>query len=424
MKNVYYKYSMSLLVFLTLISSTIYPQWNIQYSQSGDKLSCVHFFDYNNGWAVGGRLFVGALILKTTDGGINWNDNLTIPGTVNWFESVYFTEENTGWVVGGGGVMMHTTNAGNTWDTVTVPTDSYLHQIQFIDSDYGWVVGTEDNLTGGIILRTTDGGTNWERIDISAGNLFFSVCFLNQDLGWGVGSEIQKTTDGGLNWVTINDSTRGGSSYFADELNGWAVGASDLGPYGFIHKTTDGGYNWSSISGVDIPGLMDVYFFDKNIGWAVGNHSSSAIIKTTNGGNDWFHQESGQVNSLLSVFIIDSVTGWAAGSGSILKTTNGGVTFIEEEEIDEIPTKYSLSNNFPNPFNPSTKIKYSVPQSSNVVIKVFDILGSEIETLVNEEKPTGTYEITCYAENLPSGIYFYRLQAGSFVETKKMVLMK
>ena len=83
-----------------------------------------------------------------------------------------------------------------------------------------------------------------------------------------------------------------------------------------------------------------------------------------------------------------------------------------------------LSQNFPNPFNPSTKIKYSIPQASKVIIKVFDILGNEIETLVKEEKQTGTYEITWYAENLPSGVYFYQLKAGNFVETQKMLLLK
>jgi hypothetical protein len=92
---------------------------------------------------------------------------------------------------------------------------------------------------------------------------------------------------------------------------------------------------------------------------------------------------------------------------------------------------YSLQQNYPNPFNPSTKIKYSVSQRSNVVIKVFDILGNEIETLVNEEKSAGTYELKWNGENLPSGVYFYQLkatpsggQAGSFIETKKMVLLR
>jgi len=117
--------------------------------------------------------------------------------------------------------------------------------------------------------------------------------------------------------------------------------------------------------------------------------------------------------------------GTAVGeSGTILRTTNGGVSFVEEKEIVEMPNDYYLSQNYPNPFNPSTEIRYSIPQSSIVVIKVFCILGNEIETLVNEEKSVGSYEFEFNATNLPSGIYFYRLQAGSFVETKKMVLMK
>ena len=83
-----------------------------------------------------------------------------------------------------------------------------------------------------------------------------------------------------------------------------------------------------------------------------------------------------------------------------------------------------LNRTIPNPFNPSTKIKYSVPQTSQLQIKVFDLLGNEIETLVNEEKPTGTYELNWNAANLPSGIYFYRLKAGDYINTKKMILIK
>lgn len=88
------------------------------------------------------------------------------------------------------------------------------------------------------------------------------------------------------------------------------------------------------------------------------------------------------------------------------------------------PAKIYLAQNFPNPFNPSTRIKYSAPQLSNVIIKVFDVLGNEVETLVNEEKPAGIYDVEFNASALPSGVYFYRLQAGPFVETKKMVLFK
>ena len=89
-----------------------------------------------------------------------------------------------------------------------------------------------------------------------------------------------------------------------------------------------------------------------------------------------------------------------------------------------IPEKYSLAQNYPNPFNPTTIIKYQIPELSFITIKVYDVLGSEVVTLVNEEKVAGNYEIEFNATQLPSGVYFYRLQAGNFIETKKMVLMK
>ena len=97
---------------------------------------------------------------------------------------------------------------------------------------------------------------------------------------------------------------------------------------------------------------------------------------------------------------------------------------IVSVENEEIINEYVLNQNYPNPLNPNTTIKYEFPELSFVTLKIYDVLGSEIVTLVKEEKPVGTYELTWYAEQLPSGIYFYRIQAGSFVVTKKMVLMK
>ena len=85
--------------------------------------------------------------------------------------------------------------------------------------------------------------------------------------------------------------------------------------------------------------------------------------------------------------------------------------------------EYSLSNNFPNPFNPSTKINYQIQELSFVTLKVFDVLGNKIATLVNEEKPAGSYKVVFDRNGLPSGVYFYQLQAGDFIQTKKMVLL-
>ena len=104
-----------------------------------------------------------------------------------------------------------------------------------------------------------------------------------------------------------------------------------------------------------------------------------------------------------------------------------------EVEVDFTPKEFVLYQNYPNPFNPTTKIKYTIPQSviaretkqSHLVsLKVYDILGNEVATLVNEEKPAGSYEVEFSAIDLPSGIYFYQMKAGSFVKTKKMVLIK
>ena len=88
------------------------------------------------------------------------------------------------------------------------------------------------------------------------------------------------------------------------------------------------------------------------------------------------------------------------------------------------PSRFMLAQNFPNPFNPSTKINYSIPQFSNVNIKIFDILGNEIETLTNAEKPSGSYELTWNAAGMPSGVYFYKITAGDFIQTKKMILLR
>jgi hypothetical protein len=93
-------------------------------------------------------------------------------------------------------------------------------------------------------------------------------------------------------------------------------------------------------------------------------------------------------------------------------------------EVNIIPGDFSLGQNYPNPFNPSTKINYELSSRQNITVRVYDVLGNEIVKLVDEEKPAGIYELTWNAVNVPSGVYYYRMQAGSFVETKKMVLVK
>ena len=119
----------------------------------------------------------------------------------------------------------------------------------------------------------------------------------------------------------------------------------------------------------------------------------------------------GYVNTILQGCVING-------------TVYGDTTVVSVDALEQHPQLFSLSQNYPNPFNPNTSIKYQIPEISFISIKVYNVLGNEIASLVNEEKPAGEYGVEFNGTNLPSGIYFYKLQAGSFVETKKMVLMK
>lgn len=383
-------------------------------------LNEIYVFDENTAIAVG----EAGSIIKTTDGGASWV-SLTGAGG-DRLNSDYFIDSDTGWIVGNNGKIFKTTNGGTNWSAQISGVTDPLYSVYFINSNTGWISG-EDNT----ILKTTNGGTNWIFLQGVFPKSVESIYFTDENNGCAAGIDydgsnyfgvIIKTTDGGTNWTNQWSGNWLLSIHFTDPNNGWAAGA------GIILKTTDGGVNWSpQITGTSYQ-LYSIHFSDYNFGWASGydgSTSSGIILNTTNGGIIWNSNLIEADTALYSIHFADLNYGWAVGeNAAILHTTNGGVSFVEEEQIDDVPAEYLLTQNYPNPFNPSTKIRYSVPQSSNVKIKVFNILGNEIESLVNEEKPFGTYEITWYAKDLPSGIYFYKITAGNFIETKKMILMK
>ena len=142
-----------------------------------------------------------------------------------------------------------------------------------------------------------------------------------------------------------------------------------------------------------------------------------------------------KIFSLLRIgllLFLYSVSSFAILGTNLFAATNGGVwrrplsemiTDVNDKE-NYLPTNFALQQNYPNPFNPATEINYSLPRSNMVSIRVYDVIGNEIANLVNEEKPAGRYSVNFNASNLSSGVYFYRMQAGSFVETKKLILLK
>ena len=134
-------------------------------------------------------------------------------------------------------------------------------------------------------------------------------------------------------------------------------------------------------------------------------------------GSQNIHSITGQTLTGISKnqIYISEVGFWYAAYQVVTEVTN---------PQDLLPVIFELFQNYPNPFNPSTTINFVIPKSSFVNLKVYDVLGNEVATLVNEEKPLGTYQLNFDASSLASGIYFYKIQAGSFVQTKKMILLK
>jgi hypothetical protein len=168
-----------------------------------------------------------------------------------------------------------------------------------------------------------------------------------------------------------------------------------------------------------------MFFYDSLNG--VMCSDSGYIKKTSNGGTTLINQNPVIRTNLHSIVMISPMFGFAVGnSGKIL--SNSIIVGMSNNE-ENLPIKYYLHQNYPNPFNPITKIKFDIPTlykggRGGVSLKVFDITGREIQTLVNSDLKPGTYEITFDGSNLSSGIYFYRLEAGEFRDVKKLVLLK
>ncbi|MGB5528708.1 MAG: T9SS type A sorting domain-containing protein, partial [Ignavibacteriaceae bacterium] len=247
---------------------------------------------------------------------------------------------------------------------------------------------------------------------------------------------IKRTTNGGNTWTTVGSGTQIilEAVCFADESIGFTVGHHVNIPGSGIRKTTNGGLNWSSIgSGFNISTLYDIFSPDANNVTAIGASAYGGIIfNSTDGGANWSADLKGTTAVLYGTSFANTNNGFAVGEGGVILTTaDSNVTFISETHDNKVPAEFLLSQNYPNPFNPVTKIKFEIPAPLNpsqggtlVHLVVYDILGREVATLVNEEKPNGEYEVEFDGADLPSGIYFYQLRAGQYSETKKMILLK
>ncbi|MBK9333901.1 MAG: T9SS type A sorting domain-containing protein [Ignavibacteria bacterium] len=295
---------------------------------------------------------------------------------------------------------------------------SDIKGISFINVNEGYISGSQSR-----ILKTSNGGLNWENQNSGVSQLAVlgRMAFINQNTGYITGGAYLRTTNGGLNW--INDGNSGGFDVSYPEFHaGYRVGGS-----GIILKSTDGGIVWITQSGNVAENLNTIHFIDPNNGFAAGDGGS--VTRTTNGGTNWVPQTRLTNNNLRSVFFTDADNGYISGDfGTLIKTTNGGLVFISYNTFSS-PEDFKLHQNFPNPFNSSTIIKYDIKKQGNVEMKLYDITGKFVKTLVQEVQEQGSYSILFSpASNdlqLQSGVYFYTLKFDSKnILTKKLLYIK
>lgn len=404
----------------------------------------VEFVSLTEGWISGSR----GTLLHTTDAGLNWvivnpwtQDSLwsgSDPGYVmDWVGSTHgWKLDNLGPVYGvSSQVFLHkTTDGGINWSrkVLSSESDDFGFKVQFVDQLNGWVLIWNFTTMIPKFLKTTDGGENW--IPFNGMGIFY---FKTANVGWCYSADgpnmmppfkIYKTTDGGSNWnEQFNDNQPGmyNDIFFIDENNGWIVGNN-----GKVLKTKDGGTNWVYVtnSGINPNQKSKTVFFINNlIGWIPSKFidETAFIQHTTDGGNTWSTQTvpigNQGYNSIFSIYFTDINNGWlTADWGRICNFTI--TTGVDEDHVKI--NNFYIYPNYPNPFNPATVIRFSIPEAGNIKLGVYNILGEQIALLVDGFTDAGTFEVSWSAENVTSGVYFCRLEAGNQIISNRMVLLR
>ncbi len=396
-----------------------HAQWTPQVSGTNYALKSVYFVNENTGFACGFYQ-----VLKTTNGGANWQIS-QVPGRHN---SLYFVDANTGFLCSDSGKIYKTINSGAVWNAVNSGIQNNLMRIEFLNSGTGLIVGSKRT-----ILKTTDSGESWFSVIANLDTLDFYGCtFINENnyMVVGTSSSIFRSTNAGASWLagTLGFVNPLWAPEFINDNTGWITGCC-----GIFIKTTNAGISWSPDIYLTLGHtIYTMKFINSTTGYMCGD--GGILYRTTNQGERWDSTVTSGTNQILySLHMVNENTGWAVGGfGTILKTTNGGGPGFPigiKKVSNEVPNEFSLSQNYPNPFNPVTKIRFQISQVGDaymrpVHLKIYDVNGREIDQPVNQRLAPGTYELSWDGSAYPSGVYFYRLEAGNHSLTRKMVLVK
>ena len=321
------------------------------------------------------------------------------------------------------------------------------------------------------IYKSTNSGANWVKksngIIVGGGATYaftLSIFEFSGNLFTGSWTGIYRSTNNAENWLATNISGSSVSAINFTYHNGILFAAREAGtnPVGF--KSSDNGVTWSTITSFNLPmitffsegmnlwaGTIDGVWLSTNDGlsWQMRNNGltsdpyssciirvggtlvtslkfgGSGIYRSSNDGLNWENIGTGLpfLNSIEKLIVYNSKMLAATSNGLWQRNISEIVVGVESQGAS-LPQAYKLYQNYPNPFNPRTVISYELRVTSFVSLNIFDISGKHITNLVNKKEDAGNYSIDFSGEGLPSGIYIYRLTAGDFTETKKMILLK
>jgi photosystem II stability/assembly factor-like uncharacterized protein len=353
------------------------------------------------------------------------------------FVAFYPFDTTLVYVVGNGGTILRSTNGGAVWTQVSSSTTRNLRAVTVPSMTTAFAVGDS-----GLILRSTNSGTSWSPRTSGTTRNLRCVHAINDIFILAAGEGIiVGSSNGGGSWTSrftdpskmFNKLTFARGSVGSGAM--WAVGNA-----GITYRSTDLGIAWTSQTSTTTQNLNDVYFADDSTGVAVGD--GGTVRNTTDGGATWLTDS--YLNSLTTENIkciapihfstpqrdvFDSITVTGIAGNGILTVSTEPLTQVFESR-SSLPSDFALHQNYPNPFNPTTRIKFALSTQerdgvrSFVSLKVFDLVGHEVATLVNEELAPGVHERPFDGTRLASGVYLYQLNVGNRTDVKKLVLLK
>jgi photosystem II stability/assembly factor-like uncharacterized protein len=419
-----------LILAILVLSSSISAQWRlVSVPYKADFNSAVQLTD-TKAFVVGDN----GVMLATNNRGSTWY-NFDVGAHSN-LNSIKFIDEYTGFIAGDNGLILKTDSRWRSWDIVSVTRNYHNRDVSFLNEQNGIVVGykylvaPEAPLSYVAILVTHDGGLTWSDKSPNLTGKFNSVVTFGKDNAIAVGSGglVAFTNDRGENWYFHRITTSNLNSVRVCPKNEMKVIVGDNGAL-FVSKDEDR-YRWIDYSISRFFDITSICQKADNTFVMAGIKKStltdniisrSVIIESTELNGTWKEVFSTVAGPLNAVNFCRNISAIAVGEKGTIAVYHREIA--QDTNLVAPPEKIETQN-YPNPFNPSTLISFTLPEQTDVELRIYDVLGKEVATLVNESKPAGSYEVEWNASDLPSGVYIYQLRTGTSVQMKKMMLLK